>query len=204
MLNNNDLRPAYAFAYVTEPQETKKEEEVNLSPTVFKWFWVAVAAVSTAFSYNQAQNAANKAKKAKEKAVKAAKQAQQKLIDTKKESQKQITAQEKKFDQQKAYQTQVQKETDEALAQSKADTLAAQKIATEDIGYAKQQSQLQLAANKAQLEQQLALTEGAEEEGPSVGQPGVSYTPVKKASSLGIGGTQSPEEGSQPTSGLTI
>ena len=63
MLNNdNDLRPAYSFAYVTEPQYIiEEEEEVNLSPTVFKWFWVVATIVSSVVANQQKKKAEEKA-----------------------------------------------------------------------------------------------------------------------------------------------
>ena len=95
MLNNdNDLRPAYAFAYVTEPQDIKEEEEVNLSPTVFKWFWVVAAVVSSVVSNQVKKNAEKKAKQQMQEAEAEAQGAQQKYVDAKSECEKQIKAQE--------------------------------------------------------------------------------------------------------------
>ena len=58
---HDDLKPAYAFAYVTEPQEIKEEEEVNLSPTVFKWFWYAAAVIGGALAHRSSRKAVKKA-----------------------------------------------------------------------------------------------------------------------------------------------
>jgi len=205
MLNNdNNLRPAYAFAYVTEPQDIKEDEEVNLSPTVFKWFWV-VATVVSSFAANQVKKSAEKkAKKEMEAASKEAQASQQKYLDEKAIADQQIKAQEAQYaDQQKAQQT-AQQEADTALAQAKKDQFVAQQTAAQDVAYAKKQSQLSMATADAQAQQQLALSEGTAEVGTPVGQPGVSATTVKQTPGLGIGGTQEPDEGLEAKSGLTI
>jgi flagellar biosynthesis GTPase FlhF len=205
MLNNdNNLRPAYAFAYVTEPQDIKEDEEVNLSPTVFKWFWVVATVVST-FAANQVKKSAEKkAKKEMEAASKEAQASQQKYLDEKAIADQQIKAQEAQYaDQQKAQQT-AQQEADTALAQAKKDQFVAQQTAAQDVAYAKKQSQLSMATADAQTQQQLALSEGTAEVGTPVGQPGVSATTVKQTPGLGIGGTQEPDEGLEAKSGLTI
>ena len=204
MLNNdNDLRPAYAFAYVTEPQDIKEEEEVNLSPTVFKWFWVAASVASWFVADRVKKDAERKAKREVESATNEAKAAQQNYIDAQKVAAAEQSQQESAMAAQKEAQEAEQVAADEALAKSQADTLAAQQQARADIGEATRQSQLSMASAESQAEQQLAL-QTAEADRTSVGQPGVSYTPVKQTSSLGIGGTQEPEEGVEATSGLTI
>jgi len=205
MLNNdNDLRPAYAFAYVTEPQDIKEEEEVNLSPTVFKWFWV-VATIVSHVAANRAKKAAEqKAKRDIEAANREVQASHQKYKDAKALGDQQVKDQEAATARQAESQRIAQQESDAVLAQTKKDTFAAEQAAKQEIGYAKKQSQLSLASAEAQAEQQLALQQGSEETGSAVGQPGVSYTPVKQTSSLGIGGTQEPDEGVEAPSGLTI
>jgi hypothetical protein len=205
MLNNdNDLRPAYAFAYVTEPQDIKEEEEVNLSPTVFKWFWVVATIVSQVAANRAKRRAEQKAKRDIDAANKEVQASQQKYQDAKALGDQQVKAQEAATARQAEAQRIAQEESDAVLAQTKKDTFAAEQAAKQEIGYAKKQSQLSLASAEAQAEQQLALQQGSEETGSAVGQPGVSYTPVKQTSSLGIGGTQEPDEGVEAPSGLTI
>jgi len=206
MLNNdNDLRPAYAFAYVTEPQDTKEEEEVNLSPTVFKWFWIAATVISSVVANKVANDAKKKAEREKKAAIAEAQTQQRNLQDAQALATEQITAQTKEGEKQQEYQRIQEQETSDILAQTKADTEAAIRQGQAQIGQARQESQLSMATAEAQAEQQLALSEGSEQVGTPVGQPGVSFTDVKKPSSLAIGGTANPEEtGMETQSGLTI
>jgi len=205
MLNNdNDLKPAYAFAYVTEPQDIKEEEEVDLSPTVFKWFWVVASVVSSIAANRYKKRAEEKARREMAAATSEAQASQQKYIDARNEGEQQVRAQEAETARQTEAQRVTQEESDAILAQARTDTQTAENQARADVSEATRQSQLSMASAEAQAEQQLAQQAQEEDTGSTVGSPGVSYTPVRQQSSLGIGGTQEPEEGTESTSGLTI
>ena len=204
-----DLKPAYAYAYVTDLPENKEEEfDIAKAGLVFQIsfgrIWRGVTNVVTLGASGRAER---RAKRAYEQSVREAQAAERNLQQTQATARAQLAQQQQIMDAAKADQARQQTETEGVLARTKKDTQLAIQQSEAAVQHGQRQSSLQIARSEAAAEQQIALQEqaaAAEAEQARVNQPGISYTKVKGAGA-GLGGYVDPAAETETSpSGLTV
>jgi hypothetical protein len=198
-LGFHDLAQNYAYDFVgNDIKEEKKEEEVDLLPTVMAWgfFKKIFRAATNVLTFGASERARRAAKRAHEDAVKQAQQSAKEYESTRSKLDKDIAGRKAAYDTQKGIEQKTlaasRKKTEEAKA-SQAQTELESKRA---VGYSKKLAERdQRSARQATLVEQEKAAR-AKRESKAIGGPGVASTKVTGPTGTGSSGKAGSVSGS--------
>jgi len=198
-LGFHDLAQNYAYDFVgNDIKEEKKEEEVDLLPTVMAWgfFKKAWRAATNVLTFGASERARRKAKKAHEEETKRAQQAAKDYEATRSRLDKEIAGSKAAYEKQRG----IERET-LAASRNKTEEAKARQAQTEleskrAVGYSKQLAKRdERAAQQATLAEQEKAAR-AKREGKAIGGPGVASTKVTGPTGTGASGKAGSVSGS--------
>ena len=198
-LGFHDLAQNYAYDFVgNDIKEEKKEEEVDLLPTVMAWgfFKKIFRAATNVLTFGASERARKKAKQAHEEATKQAQESRKEYESTRSRLDKEIAGRKAAYETQRG----IEQKT---LADSKARTTAAREKQAQTelegkraVGYSKKLAKRdQRAAQQATLAEQEKAAR-AKREGKAIGGPGVASTKVTGPTGTGASGKAGSVSGS--------
>jgi len=190
-LGFHDLAQNYAYDFVgNDIKEEKKEEEVDLLPTVMAWgiFKKVWRAATNVLTFGASERARKKAEKAHKEAAKQAQQSAQEYEATRSRLDKEIQGAKAAYEKQRGIERDTlaasRKRTEEAKAKQAQTELESKRA----VGYSKQLAKRdERAAQQATLAEQEKAAR-AKREKTAVGGPGVASTKVTGPTGTGASG----------------
>ena len=198
-LGFHDLAQNYAYDFVgNDIKEEKREEEVDLLPTVMAWgfFRRIFRAATNVLTFGASERARRKAKRAHEEATKQAQQSAKEYESERSRLDKEIAGRKAAYEAQRGVEQKTlaasRKKTEEAKTAQAKTELESKRA----VGYSKKLAERdQRAAQQATLAEQEKAAR-AKREGKAIGGPGVASTKVTGPTGTGSSGKAGSVSGS--------